>query len=154
MVGRFVSRLSAIVAFVAVSVSASAQNGSITGKVTNANTGRAIAGANIAAVSGARAAATVVSGQDGSFRLTNLPVGTYSVVATKLGFTVTRAEAVTVSAGASATADFAMNEFTVQLNPIVTTGTRGTPEKILDSPSSISVVSAERMSSRPATTIK
>ena len=153
MVGRFVSRLSAVVAFVAVSVSASAQNGSITGKVTIASSGKALAGANIAAVTGARAAATVVTGADGSYRLTGLPAGTYSVVATKLGFSVKRADAVSVSGGASATADFAMTEFTVQLNPIVTTGTRGTPEKILDSPSSISVVSAERMSSRPATTI-
>jgi iron complex outermembrane receptor protein len=141
-----------MVAFFAISLSAAAQTGSITGKVTDA-AGKALTGANIAAVSGARTAATVVTGADGNYRLSALPAGTYTVVATKIGYAAKRTEAVSVSSGGTATENFVMTEFAVQLNPVVTTGTRGTPEKILDSPSSISVVSAERIGSRPATTV-
>ena len=157
MVVRFVSRLLAAgavaLAFCAVATPARAQAGSIAGKVTDMVTGQALSGANVSAISGARTAASVASGPDGTYRLTGLPAGSYTVVAAKIGYTVKRAEGVAVTAGAAATANFAMSEFSVQLNPIVTTGTRGTPEKILDSPSSISVVSSERMSGRPAATV-
>ena len=153
MVERIVSRLFAIVALLVLPRFAIAQTGSVAGRVTDAVSGKAISGANVAAVSGTRSAATVVSGSDGSYRLNGLPAATYTVVATKLGFTSKRVEGIAVSAGGSAPVNFAMAEFSVQLNPIVTTGTRGVPEKILDSPSSISVVSSERLSSRPANTV-
>lgn len=153
MVGRFLSRFAAMFAFCALSLSAAAQTGNITGTVTDAVTGRGLGGTNVSAVAGARTAATAVSGEDGTYRLAGLAAGAYSVVATKLGYGAKRAEGMSVTAGSSATANFVMAQFAVQLNPIVTTGTRGTPEKILDSPSSISVVSAERIGSRPATTV-
>jgi outer membrane receptor for ferrienterochelin and colicins len=153
MVGRFVSRLSAIVAFVAIAASAAAQSGTITGKVTDVANGKPLASANVQAISGTRTAGTAVAGEDGSYRITGLPAGTYSVVATKIGYTAKRAEGVTVS-GATVTANFALTEFATQLNPIVTTATRGaSAEKMLDAPASISVVSAEQINAKPTTSI-
>ncbi len=154
MIGRFVNRLSGILAFFVVAAGAAAQTGTITGKVTDAASGRPLGAANVQAVSGARTAGTAVTSDDGSYRLTGLPFGTYSVVATKIGYTAKRAEGVTVSGGAGATANFSMVEFAAQLNPVVTTASRGaSAEKILDAPASISVVSAERIGAKPATTI-
>jgi iron complex outermembrane receptor protein len=153
MVGRFVSRLSAIVAFVAIAASAAAQTGTITGKVTDAANGKPLSSANVQAISGARTAGTAVAGEDGGYRITGLQSGTYSVVATKIGYSAKRAEGVTVSA-AAVTANFALTEFAAQLNPIVTTATRGaSAEKMLDAPASISVVSAEQINLKPTTSI-
>jgi iron complex outermembrane receptor protein len=154
MVGRFVSRLSAIVAFVAVAASAAAQTGSVAGRVTDASSGKPLGAANVQAISGSRTAGTAVAGEDGGYRITGLPAGSYSVVATKIGYTAKRLEGVTVSGTAVATANFMLTEFAAQLNPIVTTATRGaSAEKILDAPASIAVVSAERISAKPATSI-
>ena len=85
MVRRFVSRLSVLAAFCAVAGSAEAQTGSITGKVTDAEGGSPVVGARITAVSGLRTAATVVSGDNGSFRITGLAAGSYVVSATRIG---------------------------------------------------------------------
>ena len=154
MVGRFVSRLSAIAAFFAIASSAVAQTGSITGKVTDANSGKPLGAANVQAVSGTRTAGTAVTGADGSYRLTGLPFGSYSVVATKIGYAPKRTEGITVSAG-GATASFALSEFAVQLNPVVTTASPNASGgvKYLEAPAAISVVSAERISAKPVTSI-
>jgi iron complex outermembrane receptor protein len=149
MVGRFVNRLVAMAAFVAAGA-ASAQ-GTISGKVTEAEGGRAVAGATVQAVSGLRTAAAVVSGEDGSYRITGLSAGSYTVVATRIGFAAKRAEGVSVTANGSATANFAMSSVAATLNEVVTTASRGAAqEKILDAPASISVVSSEQLSTHPS----
>ena len=88
MVVRFVSRLLAAgavaLAFCAVATPARAQAGSIAGKVTDMVTGQALSGANVSAISGARTAASVASGPDGTYRLTGLPAGSYAMTGTAL----------------------------------------------------------------------
>ncbi len=154
MAGRLVRRLPVVIALFAFASSAAAQAGSIVGKITDGATGAAIAGANVQAVSGTRAAATNVSGADGTYRLTDLPAGTYTVVASKIGFTQMRAEGIAVTGSGSTTSNFAMIEFATQLNPVVTTSTRGvTAEKVLDAPASISVISGDEIANKPSATI-
>lgn len=154
MVRRFVSRLSVLAALCAIAGSAAAQTGSITGKVTNAEGGAPVVGARITAVSGLRTAATVVSGDNGNYRITGLAEGTYVVAATRIGFQAKRVDGVTVSGSGAVTVNVAMTEITTRLNEVVTTVTRGaTPEKILDAPASISVVNAEQITNVPAVTI-
>src|ERR1019366_1384164 len=132
MVRRFVSRLSVLGALCALAGSAAAQTGSITGKGSNAEGGAPGVGARITAMSGLRTAATVVSGDNGTFRITGLAAGTYAVTATRIGFSAKRADGVSVSGSGAVTVDFAMTEITTRLNEVVTTVTRGaTPEKIL-----------------------
>ena len=152
MVRRFVSRLSVLAALCALAGSAEAQTGSIAGKVSNAEGGAPVVGARITAVSGLRTAATVVSGDNGTYRITGLAAGTYAVTATRIGYSAKRADGVTVSG--SVTLDIAMTEITTRLNEVVTTVTRGaTPEKILDAPASISVVNSEQITNVPAVTV-
>lgn len=154
MARSLVSRLSVIVAIAAFAGSAAAQTGSITGKVTDAEGGAPIVGARITAVSGMRTAATVVSGDDGTFRITGLPTGNYAVTSMRIGFEAKRAEGVELTAAGAATVDFALTEISTKLNQVVTTVTRGTtPEKILDAPASIFVVSSEQITNVPAPTI-
>ena len=154
MVRRLVSRLSAFAALCAFAGSAEAQTGSITGKVTGAENGVPVVGARVTAVSGLRTAATVVSGDNGSYRISGLVAGTYVLTATRIGFSAKRVEGVTVPGSGAVTVDLPMVEITTRLNEVVTTVTRGaTPEKILDAPASISVVNSEQITNVPAATI-
>jgi outer membrane receptor for ferrienterochelin and colicins len=154
MVRTLVGRLSTLAAMCVFAGSAAAQTGSIMGKITDAEGGTPVVGARVTAVSGMHTAATVVSGDNGGFRITGLAAGTYSVSVTRIGFGAKRVDGVNVTEGGPVTADFAMTEISTKLNEVVTTVTRGaTPEKILDAPASISVVNAEQITNVPAVTI-
>lgn len=148
------SRLLALATFFAVASAAQAQTGTITGRVTAAGSGAGIPGVNVQAVSGTTTAASVISGDNGNFRLGGLNAGTYTIVATKIGFGAKRNEGVTVTAGGSASSNFSMSELAAVLNPIVTTDSRGSrPSKILDAPASISVINSERIANTVTPTI-
>jgi len=151
---RFVSRMLAVVSFFAAVSAADAQSGTIAGKVTQSDGGTAIAGASVTVQSGATDVARGTSGADGSFRIANVPAGTYAVRITRIGFSARTTPNVVVSAGGTATVNVALVEVAAQLNQVVTTGTRGAePEKILDSPNSISLVTSEAISRRPSATV-
>ncbi len=155
MDGRFVSRLCAVASFAVLASTAVAQStGSIVGKVTDAVAGKPVAGARVQAMSGSTAVATVVTGDNGSYRIVSIEAGSYTVTASRIGYAAKRAAGVRVTAGAMATANFALEEIASRLNEVVTTASRGaTQEKVLDAPASVSVVSTERLNSKPSTSI-
>ncbi len=151
---RSVSKVLAILGFFAVAGTADAQSGTITGRVTQAEGGAAVGSAQVQVYSGGTRVAAGQSGDDGNYRVGNVPAGTYSVLVTRIGFTAKRTEGVVVTAGGTTTVNVALAEIAAQLNQVVTTATRGAePEKILDSPNSISVVSADRIAERPSSTV-
>ena len=132
------------------------QTGSIGGKVTERTTGEAVLRATVSAIGsdGVRAG-TGISRSDGSYAIADLPVGTYAVtVAGRVGLAARRIEAVNVRAGQVTNLDIVMAPIVMQLDQVVTTGTRGAElERIQESPNSISVVSAERIAERPSLTV-
>lgn len=151
---RFVSRMLAVLGFFAAAGAADAQSGTITGKVTQTDGGAAIASARVEVAAGATVVANGTTGEDGSYRIANVPAGSYTVKVTRIGFTARTTPNVVVSAGGTATVNVTLSEIAAQLNQVVTTGTRGAePEKILDSPNSISLVTSERISQRPSATV-
>lgn len=151
---RFVSRLLAVLGIFASASALQAQAGSVTGRVTEAESGNPVSGATIAVLSGATQVASGQSGADGNYRVGGVPAGTYSVLVRMIGYSARRIEGVTVTAGGTATANATLLMSATVLNQVVTTGTRGAePEKILDSPNSISLISSERIAERPAATI-
>lgn len=151
---RFVSRWLAVVAFFAAAGAADAQSGSVTGVVRDAESGQPLAGAQVQVMTGGSAVASVATGSDGRYRAANIAAGTYSVTARSVGYAMRRIEGVSVAAGQATTLDIAMQLSATVLNPVSVTGTRGAePEKVLDSPNAISVVSSERIAERPAATV-
>lgn len=151
---RLVSTVLAVIGLVAAAGTADAQSGTVSGRVTQTESGNAVSAAQVAVVQGATRVGAGQSGDDGTFRIANVPAGTYAVVVTRIGFVVRRIEGVTVTAGATTTVNVQLSELAAQLNQVVTTATRGAePEKILDSPNAISVVTAERIAERPALTV-
>src|SRR6188474_2524409 len=81
-----------------------AQTGSITGTVTDKSNAQPFAGAIVEArgASGTVAGSTT-SGPSGSYRITGLPAGNYTVGARFIGFTAALAQNVAVSSGGTAT---------------------------------------------------
>ena len=128
----------------------SAQNGTVTGRVTDAETGQPLASVQIQLLSGTSQAASVLTGQAGDYRLSVAP-GTYALVATSIGFADERIDGVGVGAGQTRTVDVAMRSVALLLNPI-TVSVSGREEKALDAPANITVVGRERIENRVAVT--
>lgn len=131
------------------SLSAAAQSGTISGRVTDAVTGKPLENAQVQAQRAGGQSYGAVTGADGSFRVVNLPDGVYTVTVRAIGY-----DQMVFSdqrPGASLTA--ALAERATQLNQTVITASRSRPEKALDAPAQISVVSSERIEERPAVTV-
>jgi len=96
-----------------------AQQGEVTGRVTDKTSGQAIAGAQAAVVGTTLRA---VTGQDGRYRLVNVPPGAASIRIAFIGYgSVT--QTVTVTAGTSVEVDAALAQVAVGLDAVVVTAT-------------------------------
>ena len=79
--------------------------GTIEGTVTDAGTGRPIEGAQVGSTTGIGA----LTNNAGRYRLTNVPAGPFQLRVRMVGYTPAT-KAVTVTAGGTATADFAISQ--------------------------------------------
>lgn len=140
-------------ALAAIPAVASAQAGSITGRVTETETGRGVGAATVEAVfqlTNARVA-QVLTDDEGNYRIPNLQPGLYTVTARRIGLQA-RSAPVDVGAGLGTRADFRLEATAQQLAEVVSTGTIRT-EKVLDAPATISVVGQLQVEERPSPTV-
>jgi outer membrane receptor for ferrienterochelin and colicins len=142
-------RILFVLALMAFSIPAAAQTGSISGRVTTG--GKAVVAATVQAASGLRAYGAVTD-ESGNYRITGLPDGTYTVTARRIGYTPVVTPNVSVGTGATATANFSMIEAPTTLNEVVSIASRA-PEKVLDAPATVSVVTAQQVEERAAVNI-
>src|SRR6267378_2675844 len=98
---------------------AAAQQGEVTGRVTDKTSGQALAAAQVAVVG---TTIRAITGQDGRYRLANVPAGPATVRVSYIGYATT-AQPVTVPAGGSAEANFASAQAAVGLEAVVVTAT-------------------------------
>lgn len=91
--------------------------GTISGTVTEAQ-GGPIAGATVAVAALGR---TVVTNEQGRYSLSNVPAGTHTVTASRIGRT-SQSRQVTVAAGQTATAGFSLAEAVLLLDEVVAIG--------------------------------
>ena len=131
---------------------AAQQTGTITGRVTDTETGAALSAASIEVVSpSGRVVATGLTDQQGNFRIANVPVGTYSLVFMSVGHQTTRVPDVRVAAGETSMAGASLASAAFILNPVVISASKR-QEKALEAPASVSVVSREEVENRPTVT--
>lgn len=129
-----------------------AQTGSITGRITAADTGTPLAGAQVDAIDSAgRVAASTLSSDAGQYRLTGLEAGTYALVVSLVGYETQRIEGVRVVAGGTSMQAVSLAAVAFELNPIVVSASKR-QEKVLDAPASVAVVDSRAITSRPTTT--
>ena len=146
------SRLSTILWIAAAAMIPSApihaQQGTIAGQVTDAETGEPIAGAAVEALGQGGPQGTNDAGR---FSL-SVPPGTHSVVVTFIGHETARVDGVSVGAGETTQLAISMRSQALVLNPIVITASRR-QEKALDAPASITTVSSAEVARNAATSV-
>ena len=98
-----------------------AQTGQITGRVSNALSGGPLSEVQVYLV-GQQIGA--LSRADGRYLILNVPTGTYEIRAERIGFAGLE-QSVTVTVGATTTADFGLQTQALGLDEIVVTGTAG-----------------------------
>ena len=143
MLGKIVRTGSVLTALLmaAIPLGAAAQNGQVTGTVTDAETGSPLATVQVfiqGTTIGGLTSAT------GTFSLANVPPGTYTVVAQRIGYTEARQANVAVTAGGTASLTFRMSPAVLALQGIVATGLVD-PVEGVRSPITVSAVTREMM---------
>lgn len=128
-----------------ITMPASAQNGTVSGTITVEEDGAALPGANVVALD---ANGAIVSGAasdvDGKYSFA-VAAGSYTIRARYVGFQDCEVD-ITVSSGGTNTVDCALSQSGLELNTVVVAASRR-QEKALDAPASVSVLSAEDITS-------
>jgi iron complex outermembrane receptor protein len=114
--------------------------GTVTGKVSDQQTGEALAGARVSALG---ILTVTVTKNDGTYRIV-LPAGSHDLRISAIGFSTGRA-AVTVTAGGTATQNFALVRAAVALEEVSVTGSRRTERSAIDQPVPVDVLTQEEI---------
>jgi TonB-linked SusC/RagA family outer membrane protein len=123
------------------------QGGTVTGRVTDSLSGQGIAVATITVVGTGLSAR---SGDDGRYRIADVPVGEHTVRVVRIGYSsVTKP--VTVIPDQEATVDFPLTPHATQLEEVVAIG-YGTTER-RDLTGAVSSVTSEQIASAPVTSV-
>lgn len=119
---------------------AAAQQGSITGRVIDEQTGEPLIGANISVVGTNYGTAT---DDQGRYSIKHLPVGAFDVQARFIGY-ASAIKSVKVSAAQTQTLDFSLRMSSLPGEDVVVTASRRA-EKMTEAPATISVVGAREL---------
>ena len=114
---RFATLFSVVLACAVRTGALSAQQGTITGRITDAETGEPLGGASVEALG---QAGPQGSNDEGRFSLTVSP-GTHSLVVKLIGYETTRIDGVSVAAGAAEEVEISLRSQALVLNPVVVT---------------------------------
>ncbi|HUR92598.1 MAG TPA: TonB-dependent receptor [Gemmatimonadaceae bacterium] len=149
---RRIAQLAAFAAATALSGSAllaQAETGAIAGTVTQASSSAPVANARVRVVSPAGIETIVLSGVEGTYRVAGLAPGSYLVSASSIGYRESPAIRLEVAAGQTVQHTIEMTGNAPAMQEVVITASRQ-PEKVIDAPASVSVVTREEIESRPS----
>ncbi len=123
----------------AVSATAAAQTtGTVTGRVTDASSGTAVADAQVRVIG---STVGVMTRSDGTYRFV-IASGRYEVRVSRIGYAAAR-DSVVVEAGATVTRDFRLDQTGLSLDQIVVVGSRRPDRTAVEAPVPIDVLSSE-----------
>jgi TonB-linked SusC/RagA family outer membrane protein len=115
----------AVAALLFAATSIQAQTGTLTGRVTDAETEQPIAAVQVAI---ANLSIGALTQQDGTYNLLNVPAGTHTVSVQRIGYSTVE-QPITMTAGGTATLNFEIAEQALSLDAIVVTGTAGATQR-------------------------
>jgi iron complex outermembrane receptor protein len=111
--------------------------GTITGKVVDEKTGDALPFVNVQ-LKGTLLGAS--SNEKGTFTISGIPVGTYTLTATLIGHSGKDISGVNIKAGETLTQNISMTDAAVQMNEVIVFGPSMKQERLTEAPSAISVL--------------
>jgi len=123
--------------------------GTIVGKVTDAETGRAIVGANVVLRGTFIGSATNVRGE---FRLTRVSLGTHGVVVSMMGYERTTVEGVTVRSAQPVRLEVKLRSAPIQAEQVIVTASRR-EQSLQEAPVSVAMVTAKMIVDRNNVTL-
>ena len=123
----------------------SAVSGRITGVITSSETGDAVPGANVAVVGTSLGGITDANGK---YSILNVPVGTYTIRVSSVGFTTLEVSNVSVSVDLASFQDHTVAPTTEELGDVIRV-TAETPMVIRDKVASISIVRRDELLALP-----
>lgn len=130
---------------------AAAQQATLSGTVTDAESGAPVAQAQIQILGGGESRGAI-SGPDGRYEA-QLPAGTYDLVVRLLGYVGTRFENVSVAAGETTTYPIVITSTVLALDEVVVSASRAAPEKATEAPATTHLISSTEIAERPTPTI-
>jgi len=137
-------QLFTLFALLFIGATALAQRGTVSGKITDADTGEPLLRASVVLEG---AASGAFSDASGAYSIT-VPAGERTLIVSYLGYK-TATQRVTVTSGGTVTADFSLAPTSLQGEEVVVTASRRA-EKLTNAPATISVVSAKAISELPS----
>ena len=140
-----------LIAFlITFSTDLSAQTGILRGTVTDAETNKGLAGANVIVTSGELKTGTATS-KSGQFELKKLPPGNYLIQVKHIGYQLKVIPNLFISNGETKELEIMLTVKAIEFNPISISASRR-PEKVLDAPASVTVLNATAIENRTALT--
>ncbi len=125
-----------------------AQSGKVSGTIVDRETNQPLIGANVLVVGTSLGAATDVNG---SYNISNIPVGTYTLKATYLGYQDVLLENIRVNSGLTAQADFKLPTKSLETQTVVIVSERPLIQK--SATNAVRIVSAEDLETLPVRSI-
>jgi iron complex outermembrane receptor protein len=127
-----------------------AQQGLLTGRITDAESGQAVDAAQVQ-VLGSGQSTGGLTDATGMFRI-QLAAGTYSIVVNRVGYRPERFDGIHVDAGQTTTNDIRLVSMAMELDGVVVSASRGTGEKSTEAPATTFTISSVEITERPAAT--
>lgn len=128
---------------------AAAQQGVVTGRVVNASTNRAIPGVRVQVQGTAR---TALTDNQGAYRITGLPAGSYTITAAVIGHTGAN-QTVSLAAGQTATVNFSLEPSAVELEGLVINAITGQAERKREVGANVASIDVGEINKGPITKI-
>jgi len=146
------SILPAFLLFLLTALPAAAQEGALSGTVSDATSGVELSAVQVEVLQAdGSVVAGAFTGAGGTYRIQAIAAGTYTVTFSLPGWRLTEDASVTIAAGQTASLSVTMTERSFSLNPITVTASRRV-EKALEAPAAIEIVSREAIAARPTVT--
>lgn len=125
------------------------QRGTLTGQVTNEETGQPVAQAQIQLLGGGASQGTL-SDTQGRYRIQLAPGG-YDLVVEVVGYRGQRFDGIDIQAGQTTTFDLRLTSQAQELDGLIVSASRGTPEKSTEAPATTYRISSVEIAERPTT---
>ncbi|MFO7586989.1 MAG: TonB-dependent receptor [Gemmatimonadota bacterium] len=129
-----------------------AQEGALSGRVTDQSTALGLSTVEVELLAGDQVTAGALTGGSGVYRLTGVAAGTYAVRFTLAGWSIVTVEGVVIRPGETTSLNATLTERSFNLNPITVTTSKRV-EKALEAPAAIEVVTTEDIRERPTITV-